>query len=156
VSDELKTGEQALAEGRGKIELPEAIEGVEMAAVAPEPIDAVAEHEKGSMTVADIVKAATGFPDLKPSPDFDFGGLDIKAFSDALVVGKVHDETILETKTKNALGTQDFCPSGLNCKHRSPDYCRQAKLEADHKAGCPNCACFHPARGIPAVFRGDR
>jgi hypothetical protein len=180
MSDELQTGEQALAEGRGKIELPE----VEMAAVAPEPIpqpigatviehsedgiatvthlpveeepiDAVAEHVKGSINIADIAEAV-----LSEDKSLDFGGLDIKVedfFPGATPVAAVHDEVIVAAKPKkNALGTQDICPLKDRCNHRSADYCKQAKLEADHRRNCAKghrCDCFHPSRGIPQPYR---
>lgn len=75
-------------------------------------------------------------------------------------VNEIHDETIVEEQPqetpKNVLGTQDFCPKKLNCNHYSVEHCKQAKLEADHRAACPKgeyCDCFHPGRGIPQPFR---
>jgi hypothetical protein len=138
MSDELKTGEQALAEGRGKIELPE-------------PIGAtVIEHsEDGTATV-------THLP-VEEEP----------VFEDSAIVDRVPVEAPLdvtaepataapEPPKKNTLGTQDFCPMKDKCNHRSEDYCKQAKLEADHRRNCIKgykCDCFHPARGIPQTFR---
>lgn len=164
-----QTGEQALAEGRGKIELPE------------------------------VIEIAKSYGDLEPSPEVasaQLTPLDSKAFAEALikvnteagltVIAQTQDETIVTQTDEghedsaivdrapvepsvevaqevmdtliapktNILGTQDICPDKHNCKHRGADYCKQARLEADHKAGCPNCTCFHPGRGIPSVFRG--
>jgi hypothetical protein len=158
MSDELKTGEQALAEGRGKIELPEpvtVIEGVEMAAVAPEPIEDADNRALGNAGRETLQQVLTSnrskkelFEYIKPEDFFPEGVKTLAA---------VHDEVIVEAKPKkNILGTQDFCPMKHLCNHRSADYCKQAKLEADHRRDCikgNKCDCFHPARGIPSGFR---
>lgn len=175
MSDEIKTGEQALTDGRGKIELPEVIEiirskpelipfvdpaGVfstentlELAGVyadlfASPPIglpasvlaltDVVAEHEKGSITTAKIAGDVLG----------------VELVSEVLDLG----EDFSSKRPENKLGTQNFCPLKDACNHQSAEYCKQAKLEADHRRDCPKgplCDCFHPARGIPGVFRSS-
>jgi hypothetical protein len=51
------------------------------------------------------------------------------------------------------------CPDGKDCKHASEDYCRQAKLEADHKASCKfgaGCNCFSSNRGVAVNFLQPR
>ena len=201
MSDETKTGEQALAEGRGKIELPTveevllqplpqttedtkdltATKAVEAVLTAPasdfiaddehsfanyeEPIDAVAAHEEGSITVQKIVEAALGFEEILPAADsFELGSLDISGLKpeDFFPQGvKIVKEGELPSSAeivvqKNKLGTQDFCPSKEKCNHLSPDHCKQAKLEADHRRDClkgESCDCFHATRGIPSAFR---
>jgi hypothetical protein len=162
MSDELQTGEQALAEGRGKIELPEVIEGVETATVAPEIIGAtVIEHsEDGTATVTHLPVEEE--PVLEDSAIVDrtpiYTG---EIFQGSPVVDARHPKLLRVTESKelpkNTLGTQDICPLKDACNHRSADYCKQAKLEADHRRNCikdHRCDCFHPARGIPQPFRG--
>jgi hypothetical protein len=141
--------------------------------VEVEPIDAIAEHYKGSVTLAEVAGHATTSSGLTLAIDlgrgdesFDLSQTGIKPedfFSGATVVGEttvgeIHDEVIVAAKPKkNALGTQDICPLKDACNHRSADYCKQAKLEADHRRNCikdHRCDCFHPARGIPQPFRG--
>jgi hypothetical protein len=148
MSDEIKTEEQALAEvvkAATEVGLPEVIEGAKMGAVASEPIqeepvfedsaivdrapfNAVAEHVKGSISIADIAK------EVLPK----------------------YEVVVAAKSKKNLLDTQDFCPLKEYCNHPSADHCKQAKLEADHRLNCikgNKCDCFHPARGIPSIFR---
>lgn len=203
MSDEkILTGEQALAEGRGKIELPEVIEiAKSYGEIEPDvdksvtPLNITLTPEQSDFLVQGLRQHAES---LAPTAETE---IDSKAFAEALVnfepsstfenEGFVHTdangvETFVEeygfedsaivdrapveptvliaqalpgigplnpNLKANALGTQDFCPDKHNCNHKGADYCKQARLEADHKAGCPGCTCFHPARGIPSPFR---
>jgi hypothetical protein len=59
------------------------------------------------------------------------------------------------TETPRGVALHESCPDGVRCNHRSADYCKQARLVADHKQNCVKqiCDCFSPTRGIPSAFR---
>lgn len=121
---------------------------------------------------ADALIAAEPAETFANEPEVDVDKA-FKFFTDAelasqgiTVIGQVQDEVIVtvvplsEVLVKpNALGTHEFCPMKDKCNHKGADYCKQAKLEADHKLECSMgnaCDCFHASRGIPSVFRSKR